>query len=101
MRSKEDSKAKHWAVGVWVDDPEDPVIEWHVNVCGGGLVVSGVDCEDGEAFEISDIVVDENGLMFTVRMPSTGHVVRHSMFMGDDGVVFDTLTWRRPLHRTE
>jgi hypothetical protein len=38
-------------------------------------VVSGVDTDDGEEFEISEVSWSEGVLRFVSRMPSTGYIV--------------------------
>lgn len=90
----------HPLVGTWVDtDLDGSTTEWTVRASTSGFAVTGIDANDGEPFEVTDVTWDGSSLRFISVMPSTGHRVSHSMTAdGDDWVVHSSTIierWRR------
>ena len=58
-------------LGTWELDGSTAV--WTIETTPSGVMVSGVDSGDGEAFEIDNVRPDGRTLRFSTRMPSTDH----------------------------
>ena len=64
-------------LGTWVSEDGDSSAVFSVTTSSNGLLVSGIDREDGEKFIISEIKHGSDTLEFLSEMPSTGHKVHH------------------------
>ena len=62
--------------GVW-EDPETNTLYTIHQQGEGYTVVSAID-DDGEVYEVSDVVWENSILKWTVRTPSTGYVFRYT-----------------------
>lgn len=63
-----DFTSRYRFVGTWAADG-DGVTEWTVRFVDNKIVVSGVDTEDGEHYEVSDVVFDGEILHWAALMP--------------------------------
>jgi len=77
-------RVKHPLVGTWYHPDGDSTAEFTVSPAATGFAVSGVDTQDGERFEISEVSWDGEVLGFTSYMPSTSWRTRHRLRVLDD-----------------
>lgn len=53
----------------------------------GGLQVTGADCNDGTAYEISEVRADDKTLSFKLFVPLTGYSLRYVLKPGVPGIL--------------
>lgn len=71
--------------GTWLNDPENPSVEWRIALVGDKLNVVGVDVDDGERYAVTEISFADETLRWRAEMPSTQYVTEHQLTLREDG----------------
>ena len=72
-------------IGIWAPRDEDTAARYKIEVNNGIPIVQAYDTDDGEIFDVDNIIYQENTLKFRVTVPSNGYKSNHEFKLRNDG----------------